>query len=417
MSTRRARRTVARRHICVGIVVLSAILTGCGTSGSVTTAGATHSSDSGASAPAGSLSTGGSPAVSAALKDAVLRATDAPAGTTYVAQQSGPQSLEDVLHTGNDPAAARAQLQRTGYEGAYRSFFQGAEGLSALTAVQRSVATFALVFPTPDAASRARTQLDTTAKASGLNTRSLPDPRLGDASTAVQSDVAQLHGASFYYSWQQGTAVRVLIDIGGQSATNQTASLALARRMAASPAAAATATTPASALVLQRADGPRGTIYSAAQSGPRKSSDFGSAKVGTSLAGLGLRSAYATLFLTPGLANPGTGTNSVVTDLVSSSAQKYQTASDASSAYHVFLDREKQLFQGQKVAVLDSNGLGSEGAGFSYSDQSQGRTVTGVRFLWRSGDFFLDLALAGSPTFATVQAARALADKVDHRLK
>ncbi|MCW2867108.1 MAG: hypothetical protein JWR20_1296 [Marmoricola sp.] len=390
--------------VALGVALTIPTTAGCG--GSEPAARTPGSANTARTTP----STGDDTAGGARLKDAVLTRDQAPAGTKYVAQQSGPQSLEDLLHTGSDAAQARAALQEAGYEGAYRSLFQGTVGLARFAAGQRSVASFALVFPSADAARRGRALLDRTAAASGTGARRLPAPGLGQASTAIQAEVTQLRGSSFYYSWQQGTTVRALIDAGGSTATDASASLALARRTAArSPGNAPVARQ----LVIPGSSAPAGTAFQPSRSGPRRASEFGTPGTAKALVRLGLRTAYASLFQSSGLVKPRAGKNAAVTNLVSSSAQAYDSAAHASDAYHLFLARTRATFEGQRFSTVDSSGLGAEGAGFQYLDESQGRKVNGVRFLWRSGDRVLDLAVVGSAAFAQEKVARALANEVD----
>ncbi|GAB3667448.1 hypothetical protein GCM10027596_36500 [Nocardioides korecus] len=399
------------KHAFVGLLTLTIALTGTGC-GSHSTANPNQASSN--SSP-GATSSNSTAATNVTLAKAVLTPGEAPAGTSYLKKDSGPQSLTDVFHDSKDAPALRAKLKASGFRGAYRTLFVGTPGLSSLGAAQRSVANFSLVFGTPAAAAKGRTRLDSAIKVTGSATP-LPDPHLGTSDTAFKAPLAQLHGSTYYYSWQQGPVVRVLIDAGGTHGTSATTSLALARTIAAHPATnPATAT--AKSLVLQPTEAPHGTQYVAAKSGPRNASDFGQPSVAADLSKLGLTSAYSALFLSPGLAHPQPGRTSAPTNVVSSQAQAYDNDTDASRAYHVFIDRQRKTLQGHPATLLTDNTLGTERFGFKYVDHKPTGDITGISYYWREHNLVLSISVVGSPTFATDAATRALAKTIDARLR
>lgn len=363
---------------------------------------------------AGSTPTASPTVTNVQLANAVLGAADAPPGTTYLKKQSGRQSLADVLHSGKDAAANQAKLRASGFRDAYRSLFLGTPSTADLGANQRTLGSYALVFPDAAAARKVAKLLAASTRSSGTSVHALADPRLGEESIALQSPLPSLGGSTFYYSWVQGSAVRVLLDGGGPQGTDARSSLALARRLAATPGSAPGSDTPAGSLVLQRAEAPARTSYDGAKSGPRTAADFGG--LSRTLIRLKMRSAYAALFRTSGLTQQKSNGSSP-TNVVSSQAQRYTSVTNASRAYHVFVDRQKKLFQGHREATdVDSNGLGSEGYGFRYVDKKAGGDIVGIGYFWRVGNLVLSLSVVGSPKFATETQARALAEKVDSRL-
>jgi hypothetical protein len=383
----------------VGVAILSVtLLSGCG--------GAPHAARATTGPPSER------PSVSAdTLARVVLQPDEAPAGTAYFKAQSGPQSVEDLLHSGSGVHEAQQQLRRTGFQKAYRALFVGAATGPGTSATQRSLASFAVSFRDAAAAQQAQVILGDAISGARTDLKPVPATGLGAGARGFSAPLPALNGSTFYYSWVRGSAVLMVIDSGGSTATSPTTSLATARQVDAVAARAAGAGE-TSSLVLPADRAPRGTVLAKAKSGPQPVRKFGGGDTATRLRALGARSAYANLFQTPQLVKPPKRNPSDRSNVVSSQAQAYDIAAHASAAYRLLVGRERKLFEGHPVTAAPSNGLGAEATGFRYVDKKPDGDVVGIAYYWREANAVYILSVVGDPAFSTVENARALARKM-----
>jgi hypothetical protein len=375
------------------------------------------SSSRAAKSPASAGSPRTSTSVTVPLSQAVLGTHDTPPGTTYLAKESGPQTLDDLTQTDTNGAAERQQLTAAGFQGAYRSLFVGITSGSAADPAH-SIASFALIFPDSTAARSAHAILDNTVRKSSVVSKPLHTPGLGDqGGTAFVAPLTALAGNSYYLSWQKGPVVFALIDGGADAAVDQQTALDLARQL--STEAIGQQPTDASRLVLQPAIAPSGTLLDRTRSGPKRAADFGASPADQlQLQKLGITSGYGNIYLSAGLLHPTAAAtaNSAAGNAVTSEAQQYRDPTAAASAYHLFVQREQKLFNGHPVTTLHTAGLGDEAYGFRYVDHRTSGDVTGIGYIWRHGDLVLTIDQVGTPTFTKTDQAGQLARRLDKRL-
>jgi hypothetical protein len=146
------------------------------------------------------------------LPKLVLQPSDAPEGTTYDAQDSGPQDLDQFAGTDK---AKRAAFAAAGFEGAYFAQFVS-PGLSGGAAEQtpQIAVSFALLFPDVARARLGLQALEADVRRRGTGLSDRPDPKLGDGSFALYGTFRRGVPPGFMHAWRLNNGVFGVIASG-----------------------------------------------------------------------------------------------------------------------------------------------------------------------------------------------------------
>lgn len=341
---------------------------------------------------------------------AVLQSADAPAGTKYVPDASGPQSLQQLVKGDKDAAKEISLLEQAGFKDAFLSIFTGLQ-LPASVTRGHFVESFAVVFTSPGSAAQGLDVLARSALANDQRRGSTATTGLGPHARGIRYAMSAFPGAAFLFGWAQGTTVRLLIDGGGTGVVTAATALALALRVHAAEPAGATGAALASAAVLAPGDAPPDTQPIAARSGARTLAQFAPAAAdAAALRRLGFVAGYTRQYLSSGLANP-TGaapTTARQSNYIASQAQHYAGPADAQRAYVLFRARELKLLGNQATSEA-TPGLGPDATGLRYVDHRAGGDLVGYAYFWRHGPFLLTLFDVGTSGFASTGTALDLA--------
>jgi hypothetical protein len=391
------------------VVLVALLAAGCGSgTGSGPSSGAPASSASGSSGN-GAASSGTGAGSPVKVSDAVLKAGDAPVGTTFVDNASGPRTLADLVKGDEQAAHEIALLKQAGFRGARQAIFTGLQ-LPASVKQGHLVASFAVVFGNARSAAKGMSVLGKSATAAGQSPTPVSTVGLGSHAEGLHVSLTTFPGDSYVFVWQQNNTVRVLIDAGGNGVVTQPAALRLARHMAGVQRHGDSSAGDAAHLVLQRADAPADTNLVRVRSGSRTAAQFTTAKADAArLQRLGFLAGYTNQYLSSGLAHPTTsGNDKRQSNYISSQAQQYADGVSAQRAYQLFRDREAALFNGKATSV-STDGLGKNATGFLYVDHKPSGDLNGYAYFWRSGSLVLSLFDVGTADFATEKVAHGLA--------
>ncbi|MCW2681918.1 MAG: hypothetical protein JWM62_3319 [Frankiales bacterium] len=361
---------------------------------------------------------GGATASAAApdLSAIVLQPAEAPVGTTYLDQASGPRSLDKLLSGDQDAAQEKALLEEAGFEGAHLSVFTGG---STPAAVEQAhvVDSFAVVFPSAGAASAGLEVLSRLVAASATSSTSFAAPSLGERGRGYELTLPNLAGPSFAFTWQQENTARVLVEAGGAGVVTQELALSRAAELARAGPRGPVGADSVGALVLQPGAAPKGTALAPKLSGRRTAKEFAAAEADNRrLTELGFQSGYVNRFLSPGLleatvstpAPPETATPTRDGNYIASQAQQYATSEDATSAYTLFKGRQDKIFDG-RAELLDSAFLGPNSVGYRYVDERPTGDLIGHAYFWQVDRYVLSLFDVGTARFSSEPKAQRLA--------
>lgn len=340
----------------------------------------------------------------------VLHSADAPSGTKYVANASGPQSVQQLVKGDKDSAKEVSLLKQAGFRDAYLSVFTGLQ-LPASVTGGHFVESFAVVFGSAASAIKGVDVLTRSASANDQRQGSTSAAGLGAHARGIRYSISTFPGDSFLFAWAQGDTVRLLIDGGGTGVVTAGAALGLAHRVFAAPTAGATGAALAPKAVLSPGDAPGDTELIAARSGPRTLAQFAPAAAdAATLHRLGFVAGYTRQYLSAGLAHPSSAPSATAkqSNYIASQAQRYDNPADAQRAYVLFRGRELTLLGGQ-AARLPTPSLGPDATGLRYVDHRPTGDLIGYAYFWRRGSFLLTLFDVGTSGFASTATALRLA--------
>ncbi|HEV3352828.1 MAG TPA: hypothetical protein VG076_07885 [Acidimicrobiales bacterium] len=376
----------------VALVLVAVLLSSCGGHGSSSTS-----------------------ATTASLPRIVLQQADVPPGSQPLTGSSGPRTAEQLAQDDRDSketSAFTADRLRGAYTAAFVSPTAAAAGGAA---TMRLTGSYAAVFPTADAATRAVGVLRQTAQTNtgGNPVTEVAAPGLGADAFGLDTTSQGVIGNDYAFGWRVDNAV-VSVLVGTNSATPDAGpALAIAQKVA-RQSAGRTALTPADLprLVLPPSQAPPGTQFDQGRSGARTVDMFaGQPGEADQLRALGYQAGIATLFLPQ---TTSSGNAPAGASLIRSTAQLYATSSGATSAFRSQTHGSLRAF-GQGLGTVPARGLGDEAVGFSFSTLPGVQDYPGYLYAIRRGNLVLVVWAFGPPRTVTTQQVRHYADLMDHR--
>ncbi|MGZ4127704.1 MAG: hypothetical protein ACXVQX_10660 [Actinomycetota bacterium] len=157
---------------------------------------------------------------SADLASVILSQSDTPPGMTYIADGSGPKTLDDFT----SDSAEKAALTSDGFLAANQVFFANQSAISTLSGGgaltdARVVAAIALVLKTAEGAHKALGYEHQHDISTGTNVTTISVPKIGDESVGIHGTPQGFPFTGYVVSWRVGNAIFAVLVAGGPEAS------------------------------------------------------------------------------------------------------------------------------------------------------------------------------------------------------
>ena len=158
----------------------------------------------------------------AQLGGILLGSADAPAGLQYIAQGSGPQTIDQI----SKDDAEKAKLNGFGFQSAYSSFYANTGAIAVLSQQTKNadpsshvVAALGVVFKTPDGAHQALLLEHQNDVSTGTNVQTIAVAALGDETIAESGTQEGIPFPGYLVYWRDGNAIFGILVAGGPTAS------------------------------------------------------------------------------------------------------------------------------------------------------------------------------------------------------